>query len=314
MPLHTVPTDLAFGESLRHELPVSSTRRHAPRIRRSVQGLILGFASLSGAGTALAVDGVLEINQLCVASGCFAGDTPGFPVQLASNGSYRLTSQLTVPDENTTAIRATADLVTVDLNGFTIIGPVNCSGEPVTSCNRSSGSGIGVQLNASTNRSGSTVKNGLIQGMGNSGITCINCTIMNVSSRSNRLVGLSQVDGIISGSSAFSNGTTGIISSGTIDNSIAHGNGSDGYFLANALVRGSMARRNGRNGFNCSVLNCTALDNLSYDNVLHGFHFPPAPSRSSFGRNSSYGSSTGFAVLGSAFQLDNNRCEDVLCP
>jgi len=35
------------------------------------------------AGTAAAVDGVLEINQTCAAlSGCFPGDTAGFPVTI----------------------------------------------------------------------------------------------------------------------------------------------------------------------------------------------------------------------------------------
>ena len=52
--------------------------------------LLLAFA-----GPALAVDGVVEINQTCaVNTGCFAGDTPGFPVTITVAGSYRLTSNL----------------------------------------------------------------------------------------------------------------------------------------------------------------------------------------------------------------------------
>ena len=40
---------------------------------------------LTLAGPALAVDGVLEINQTCVVqSGCFAGDTPGFPLTIST--------------------------------------------------------------------------------------------------------------------------------------------------------------------------------------------------------------------------------------
>ncbi len=277
--------------------------------------ITLSLLALFSAGSALAVDGVLEINQLCVANGCFAGDAPGFPVTLANNRSYRLTGPLNVPDENATAILGNADLVTVDLNGFTISGPVNCSGSPVASCNFASGTGVGVRLNNSTNNSGSTVKNGLIQGMGGSGVVCINCTILNVSSRSNRLVGLNQVDGIISGSSAISNGSIGILSSGLVENSIATDNGSDGFFLANGLVRGSLSRQNGGDGFDCATLNCTALDNVSYDNSLFGFRFPAssATTRSSFGRNSSYDNFSG-AVSGFALQLDNNRCNAALCP
>ena len=50
------------------------------------------------ASPALAVDGVLEINQTCaVLTGCFAGDAPGFPVTMDSTTpgkSFRLTSDL----------------------------------------------------------------------------------------------------------------------------------------------------------------------------------------------------------------------------
>ncbi len=50
--------------------------------------LILALAT-----SAFATDGVLEINQTCaVQTGCFAGDTAGFPVEIDVAGSYRLTS------------------------------------------------------------------------------------------------------------------------------------------------------------------------------------------------------------------------------
>jgi len=94
------------------------------------------FAALStlaaalAAAPALAVDGVLEINQACVTTGCFTGDGPGFPVEIANPGSYRLTSNLTVPDDDTTAIVLQARFVTLDLNGFTIIGQYMCGPSP----------------------------------------------------------------------------------------------------------------------------------------------------------------------------------------
>lgn len=56
----------------------------------SLLTLIVTFAT-----PAFAVDGVLEINQTCaVQTGCFSGDTPGFPVTINATGSYRLTSNL----------------------------------------------------------------------------------------------------------------------------------------------------------------------------------------------------------------------------
>ena len=63
---------------------------------------LLVFAMLSS--PALATDGVLEINQACVVTGCVGSDPGGFPVEIHTPGSYRLTSNLVVPDANTTAI------------------------------------------------------------------------------------------------------------------------------------------------------------------------------------------------------------------
>jgi hypothetical protein len=55
--------------------------------------LVLGCALLLSISSR-AADGVIEINQSCVAGGCFAGDTAGFPVTISQPGSYRLTSNL----------------------------------------------------------------------------------------------------------------------------------------------------------------------------------------------------------------------------
>src|SRR5947207_10653708 len=91
-----------------------------------------------------AVDGVVLINQSAALAGNVTpGDTPGFPVTISVSGSYRLSGNLTVPDANTTAIEIDADNVTIDLNGFSIIGPTVCSGVPVTSCSPT-GSGVGI--------------------------------------------------------------------------------------------------------------------------------------------------------------------------
>ena len=73
---------------------------------------------------ALAVDGVIEINQArAVAGGVTTGDTAGFPVSINASGSYRLTSDLQVPTSTASGITISADDVTLDLNGFKILGP-----------------------------------------------------------------------------------------------------------------------------------------------------------------------------------------------
>src|SRR5438093_8400021 len=74
-----------------------------------------------------ALDGVVLINQnAALAGNVTPGDTPGFPVTISVTGSYKLSGNLTVPDANTTAILINADDVTIDLNGFSIIGPTVC--------------------------------------------------------------------------------------------------------------------------------------------------------------------------------------------
>jgi hypothetical protein len=72
-----------------------------------------------------AVDGVILIDQNhALAGGLTPGDAPGFPIPISQFGSYRLSGNLTVPDTNTTAIAITANHVTIDRNGFAIIGHV----------------------------------------------------------------------------------------------------------------------------------------------------------------------------------------------
>ena len=75
---------------------------------------------LTLATPALASDGVLEINQVCaVQTGCFAGDTAGFPVTIANPGSYRLTGNIATIFAGP-AVEINAARVSLDLNGFTL--------------------------------------------------------------------------------------------------------------------------------------------------------------------------------------------------
>jgi hypothetical protein len=72
--------------------------------------------------SALAVDGVVLIDQArALAGNVTPGDAPGFPVTISLPGSYRLSSNLTVP-ATTNGIDIASDHVTLDLNGFQIAG------------------------------------------------------------------------------------------------------------------------------------------------------------------------------------------------
>ena len=112
-----------------------------------------------------ASDGVFEINADCSVFGCFDGDTGGLPVTIANPGSYRLTGNLTTSSVNQTLIEVTTDDVNIDLNGFSLLGPVTCSGGTLV-CS-SSGSGVGIDADTRTNI---RVRNGTISGMGNTGL------------------------------------------------------------------------------------------------------------------------------------------------
>jgi hypothetical protein len=121
---------------------------------------------------ALAGDGVLEINQACVTlpGGCFAGDSSGFPVTLSQSGSYILTSDLQLPDTNTSGIQITADRVSLDMRGFGIRAPGTCVLTcPVSSC--TGGLGKGIYTLGAGGRT-IAIKNGEIRGMGSHGGMC----------------------------------------------------------------------------------------------------------------------------------------------
>jgi hypothetical protein len=173
-----------------------------------------------------AVDGVVLINQnSALAGNVTPGDTPGFPVTISVSGSYKLSGNLTVPDADTTAIQITVDSVTIDLNGFSIIGPTVCTGVPVTSCSPS-GTGKGIQSNSAH----ITLFNGEIRGMGSDGISLSG-------------QGTHRIKEI----RAFSNGGHGIAGLAIVSSCVSDQNRESGIIGA-YLAIGNQAALNGLNG------------------------------------------------------------------
>jgi hypothetical protein len=124
---------------------------------------------LVSAAPCVASDGVIEINQECATlAGCLPGDAARFPVTITAPGSYRLTSNLGVPDENTSAIRVEASGVSIDLNGFEISGVTACPGLPPV-CSPT-GLAHGVEVDDDGLRVGVAVRGGTIRGMGRGGV------------------------------------------------------------------------------------------------------------------------------------------------
>jgi len=163
-----------------------------------------------------AVDGVIEINQpRALAGGVTSGDDPGFPVIISESGSYRLTGNLTV--ENGDGIVIFVDNVTVDFNGFSIIGV-------------GSGSRIGVLC--SHYYQNITLVNGSVCSMGSDGIW------------------LSGGHGLVEKIHAVNNGGIGInVSVASIVSScVAYGNSSYGISLYDGIVSGNTVKYNDDDG------------------------------------------------------------------
>jgi len=85
-------------------------------------GALLFTALVGTLSTAVAGEGVIEINQaLAMEGGVTSGDAPGFPVTVNEPGSYALTGNLNVTAD-VGAIEIRANRVSLDLRGFQVAG------------------------------------------------------------------------------------------------------------------------------------------------------------------------------------------------
>lgn len=264
---------------------------------------------------ASAAEGVHQINQACVADGCFEGDTPGWPVLITQPGSYRLTSNLDLRDApvpgEAKAIQVQIDsslpnlMFDIDLNGFSIFGPVTCTGFPVTACDGDSGGGFGIQTT-----SAARIHDGMVHGF-RTGVSCFsNCIVERVVARRNAGVGIYTTNNasLVIDSIAHDNLDAGIWATGRVRGSAVEDNGQEGLFLnPNTSADGNVIRDNGGNGVRCA--SCLLTNNTIANNGGFGVTFSGS---SSWQGNAVYGNATN--VDGSALQLGANRCGGALCP
>ena len=235
----------------------------------SPRRIILTCLCAALAGTLHAADdGVIAINQdVALAGNAIPGDTPGFPVTISKSGSYRLTSNLTVPDADTTAIQINADSVTLDLNGFSILGPVVCTTRP-TAC-PAPGKGIGVSAGGAQAFAPKAVRvtNGSVRGMGGVGIVLggSGSFVDKVVVYGNAGGGMS-VTGGVTGSAATQNGSFGMIATMVRDSSALENVG-DGIILdiSGGVATGNVSSLNG--GFGIYVPFGTATNNTLFLNT-----------------------------------------------
>jgi len=201
-----------------------------------------------------AVDGVVLINQSgALAGGITPGDTPGFPGTISQSGSYRLASNLTLTASDATAIEITAPNVTIDLNGFSIIGPgvCNINAQGIAIC-PPPGQGVGVQggTDQIVGTRSVTVRNGSVRGFSLNGI---------------QLTGNgSSVERV----AADGNFKAGFDVNGSVTNSSATGNGFDG--IRALVVRDSTSVRNRRFGILIRSAGGAATGNISSFNGVEG--------------------------------------------
>ncbi len=182
------------------------------------------------------------------------GQVKTFPIVISKSGSYKLRSNIVVPDANTTAISVTADNVTIDLNGFSILGPVVCSGgPPVTSCTPTASGSGGYGIDSRTaGVAGTTVLNGSVQGLGKTGLYLgPRARVKDVQVVSNGFYGIDAGgQATITVSTALNNGIEGIAAqdAALVSGDVIFGNGGDGVAVWSGTVTGNDARRNGNNG------------------------------------------------------------------
>jgi hypothetical protein len=197
-----------------------------------------------------AVDGVVLIDQSHALSGNITpGDTPGFPVTISQPGSYKLSGNLTVADADTTAILITSEFVTLDLNGFSISGPVVCTQFPTTCPAAGKGSGIQANMGFPGPRA-IRILNGTVHGMGNFGIV------------------MSGDSTFVEGVSADGNAGGGIEVAGTVVRSGASGNGAFGILAVTVL--NSNATENVGDGIILDASGGVGMDNVASFNGGRG--------------------------------------------
>jgi hypothetical protein len=216
-----------------------------------------------------AVDGVVLIDPSRVRNGSITpGDAPGFPVTVSQSGSYRLAGNLVIPDAQTTAIEITADNVTLDLSGFSIIGPNVCTPNP-TRCTLSA-QGVGIHAGSFSTGivapNGVRVMNGIVRGMGFHGVRLMGegTAVERVYTTNNGGPGIVVGGGSVIDSTAVLNGGAGIIGwvvrgsisansssagifirpGGVAAGNTAYSNGSDGILMTNGTVDGNTANNN----------------------------------------------------------------------
>jgi len=177
-------------------------------MRRAALQAVVALFGVTASVAALAADGRIEINEACAQVGCFAGDPPGYPIEITAPGSYLLTSDLVLP-AGTSGILLKSDDVRIDLNDFAVRGPAVCA---QGACGPVAGNPVGIGYTGTPVRRAS-VMNGAVVGIGGNGIRLGRASRVKdvlVSNVTSRGIWISEPNGHVTGCTVEATGFSGI--------------------------------------------------------------------------------------------------------
>lgn len=211
-------------------------------------------AALFAGGASAYAQATIDHNK-ALAGNVTPGDGAGYPITISQPGSYKLTSNLYVP-AGISGIVISAPNVTLDLNGFTIAGPVTCSQNTTTRAVTCSAaySGQVYGIGAAAADLGIAIRNGTVQGFAGYGIFGSgNDLVERVHVTQNSFIGIDQTgtndaNPRIADVLVDLNGVHGMTlnaSGGVVSGSRVNANGGDGiYGNGRVLVLDTQVRRN----------------------------------------------------------------------
>ena len=227
-------------------------------LRTATLPIAAAIALAAGAGTAQSQTIIDQAKAL--AGNVTPGDGRGFPVTISQPGSYVLTSNLIVP-AGSAGVHITAPNVTLDLNGFSIEGPVSCTQSPSTlhvSCSQPvdvSYTVIGIRTEPQA--SYVTLRNGNVRGFAAYGLwlQSAHYAVSDMTFGSNASRGAvitangSGFAGRVTRSTFTTNGGAGAtVYGGLVEHSVFSGNHSHGIDIERVAVLHSVASYNGQYG------------------------------------------------------------------
>jgi len=201
------------------------------------------------------------------------------PLTISQSGSYYLAETINFATQDTTGITITASDVTIDLNGYALIGPgkatgssgsgISASGQQITVLNGSvcQWRGSGIALSSSCQVSDVKAINN-----GGNGISVANdSTVKDCVAVDNNANGISGNEGCVIDNCSANNNAAGIglTDGAVVTNCSACGNDNDGIRTYSGVISNCVAYGNhiGINGNgNVSISNCSAYDN--YDGIV----------------------------------------------